>query len=130
MEIQTAKRRHYHFVCLNSSGNERAVQRLKDGIARQGVKIISYRTAGEDYVHATGHGNKEDIRWLHRKMKERFFVPIHGHHYHLQLHKQLAMETGVPEENIVVPDNGSIIEITDAAQKSLYSKKRHQLRRW
>ncbi len=98
-------------------GNERAVQRLKDGIARQGVKIISYRTAGEDYVHATGHGNKEDIRWLHRKMKERFFIPIHGHHYHLQLHKQLAMETGVPEENIVVPDNGSIIEITDAGTK-------------
>ena len=93
-------------------GNERAVQRMKDGLARQGVKVISYRTAGEDYVHATGHGNKEDIKWLHRKLNAKFFIPIHGHHYHLQLHKELAMEVGMSEGNIVVPDNGSIIEIS------------------
>jgi ribonuclease J len=94
-------------------GNEIAVAKMKDGLARQGVKIITYRTAGEDYIHATGHGNKEDIRWLHKKVHERFFIPIHGHHHMLQSHKRLAMETGVPEENIVVPDNGSIIEIVN-----------------
>ncbi len=93
-------------------GNERAVQRMKDGLARQGVRVISYRTSGEDFVHATGHGNKEDIKWLHRKTHPKFFIPIHGHHYHLQLHKELAMEVGMSEENIVVPDNGSIIEIS------------------
>ena len=43
-------------------GNERQVQKMKDGLSRQGVKVISYRTAGEDFVHATGHGNKEDMR--------------------------------------------------------------------
>ncbi len=90
---------------------------MKDGLSRQGVKIISFRTPGEDFVHATGHGNKEDIKWLHRKMHARFFIPIHGHHYHLELHKELAMELGMPEENIVVPDNGSIIEITDNGTK-------------
>jgi ribonuclease J len=98
-------------------GNERAVQKMKDGISRQGVKIISYRTPGEDFIHATGHGNKEDIKWLHRKVNEKFFIPIHGHHYHLQLHKELAMELGIPEENIVVPDNGSIIEIVEDGSK-------------
>lgn len=98
-------------------GNERAVQKMKDGISRQGVKIISYRTPGEDFIHATGHGNKEDIKWLHRKVNEKFFIPIHGHHYHLELHKELAVELGIPEENVVVPDNGSIIEITDAGTK-------------
>ncbi len=98
-------------------GNERSVEKMKDGIARQGVKIVSYKTAGEDYVHATGHGNKEDVRWLHNKMNEKFFIPIHGNHYRLQLHKQLAMETGVSEENIVVPDNGSIIEIVEEGTK-------------
>ncbi len=107
-------------IILSSSiipGNERAVQAMKDGLSRQGVKIISFRTPGEDFVHATGHGNKEDIKWLHRKMHARFFIPIHGHHYHLELHKELAMELGMPEENIVVPDNGSIIEITDNGTK-------------
>lgn len=98
-------------------GNERAVEKMKDGLARQGVKIVSYRTAGEDYVHATGHGNKEDVRWLHKKMHEKFFIPIHGNHYRLQLHKELAMETGVSEENIIVPDNGSIIEISPDGKK-------------
>jgi len=92
-------------------GNEIAVARMKDGLARQGVNIITYRTAGEDYIHATGHGNKEDIRWLHNKVKEKFFIPIHGHHYMLQSHKRLAMETGISDDHIVVPDNGSIIEI-------------------
>jgi ribonuclease J len=98
-------------------GNENAVQRLKDGLARQGVKIVTFRTSGEDYVHATGHGNKEDIRWLHNKVHEKFFIPIHGHHAMLQSHKRLAMETGVPEENIIVPDNGSIIEVSADGEK-------------
>ena len=48
-------------------GNELQVQKMKDGLTRQGVRIISYRTSGEDFIHATGHGNQEDIKWLHRK---------------------------------------------------------------
>jgi len=98
-------------------GNERAVERMKDGLARQGVRVISYRTAGEDFVHATGHGNKEDVKWLHRKTHPKFFIPIHGNHYRLVLHKELAMELGMSEENIVVPDNGSIIEISPDGEK-------------
>ncbi len=105
-------------------GNERSVQRMKDGLARQGVRVISYRTAGEDFVHATGHGNKEDIKWLHRKTHPKFFIPIHGHHYHLKLHKELAMEIGMSEENIVVPDNGSIIEISPDGQKITLRKEK------
>ncbi len=105
-------------------GNENSVQRLKDGLARQGVKIVTFRTSGEDYVHATGHGNKEDIRWLHNKVREKFFIPIHGHHFMLQSHKRLAIETGVPEENIIVPDNGSIIEIIDGGTKMILRKEK------
>ncbi len=105
-------------------GNEVAVARMKDGLARQGVNIITYRTAGEDYIHATGHGNKEDIKWLHRKIKSRFFIPIHGNHYMLQSHKRLAMELGMPESHIVVPDNGSIIEITDKGTKITVRKEK------
>ena len=98
-------------------GNELQVQKMKDGLTRQGVRIISYRTAGEDFVHATGHGNQEDIKWLHRKTHPKFFIPIHGWHSMLVRHKELAMELGQSEENIVVPDNGSIIEISADGQK-------------
>ena len=105
-------------------GNERAVEKMKDGLTRQGVRIISYRTAGEDFVHATGHGNQEDVKWLHRKMHPKFFIPIHGNHYRLVLHKELAMELGCPEENIIVPDNGSIIEISSDGQKMTLRKEK------
>jgi ribonuclease J len=105
-------------------GNERSVAKLKDGLARQGVTIITFRTAGEDYVHATGHGNREDIKWLHRKLNERFFIPIHGHHHMLQSHRRLAMEVGIPENNIIVPDNGSIIEISADGQKMTLRKEK------
>ena len=97
-------------------GNELAVAHLKDNLARHGVKIISYRTS-EEYIHATGHGNQEDVKWLHRKTHPKFFIPIHGHHHMLKLHKDLAMSLGMSEENIVVPDNGSLIEIYDNGEK-------------
>jgi len=105
-------------------GNERAVEKMKDGLTRQGTRIISYRTAGEDFVHATGHGNQEDVKWLHRKTHPKFFIPIHGNHYRLVLHKELAMDLGMSEENIIVPDNGSIIEISADGQKMLLKKEK------
>ncbi|MEK7586069.1 MAG: ribonuclease J [Patescibacteria group bacterium] len=97
-------------------GNEISVQHLKDNLARHGVKIISYRTS-EETIHATGHGNQEDIKWLHRKTHPKFFIPIHGWHSMLVKHKEVAMSIGMSEENIVVPDNGSIIEITNEGTK-------------
>jgi len=105
-------------------GNELQVQKMKDGLTRQGVRIISYRTAGEDFVHATGHGNQEDIKWLHRKTHPKFFIPIHGWHSMLVRHKELALELGMSEENIVVPDNGSIIEISTDGKKIVMRKEK------
>ena len=106
-------------IILSSSivpGNEIAVQHLKDNLSRHGVRIISYRTS-EEYIHATGHGNQEDIKWLHRKTHPKFFIPIHGWHSMLVKHKEVAMSLGMSEDHIVVPDNGSIIEITDSGEK-------------
>jgi len=106
-------------VLLSSSiipGNEITVQKLKDNIARQGARIISYRTS-EVYIHASGHGNRGEIEWLHRKIKPKFFIPIHGWHHKLRVHAELGLEIGMPEKNIVVPDNGMIIEITDKGGK-------------
>ncbi len=104
-------------------GNEISVQKLKDNLARQGVKIINYNT-NETYVHATGHGNKEDIRWLHAKLKEKFFIPVHGWHSYLRQHAELAMEAGILKENIVVPDNGNIIEIIEEGSKIVVRKEK------
>jgi ribonuclease J len=104
-------------------GNEIAVQHLKDNLSRHGVRIISYRTS-EEYIHATGHGNQEDIKWLHRKTHPKFFIPIHGWHSMLVKHEELAISLGMSEENIIVPDNGSIIEIVDKGSKMILRKEK------
>ena len=107
-------------VLLSSSiipGNEKAVQKLKDNLARQGAKIIHYRTS-DVYIHSTGHGNRGELEWIHKKIGAKFFMPMHGNHYMLRVHEDLAQSIiGMPKENIIVPDNGTILEIQDGGNK-------------
>lgn len=106
-------------VLLSSSvvpGNEKTVQKLKDNIARNEARIITYRTS-EVYIHSSGHGNQEEVKWLHKKVNPKFFIPIHGSHYMLRQHAHLAESLGMPSENIVVPDNGMVIDVTDKGMK-------------
>ncbi len=124
MRISNNQYKHFKLsdrdtVVLSSSivpGNEKAVQKLKDSIARQGAKIMHYRTS-DVYIHSTGHGNRGEMEWLHRKMRAKFFIPIHGHHYMLKLHAEMAEQLGIPRANICVPDDGTIIEIQDNGAK-------------
>jgi hypothetical protein len=65
-------------VVLSSSvipGNERAVQKLKDNLSRQGAHIITYHASD---VHASGHGNREEAVWIHKQIRPKFFIPVHG----------------------------------------------------
>lgn len=104
-------------VLLSSSiipTNYNAVINLKDTLYRSGAKIITYLDSD---VHASGHGNRDELRWIHSQMKYRFFMPLHGNHYMLRQHAELAYTMGVPKENVIVPDNGSVIEIYDEGQK-------------
>lgn len=106
-------------VLLSSSiipGNEKMVQKMKDNIARMGAHIMHYRTS-DVYIHATGHANRGEIEWLHRKLQPKFFMPLHGNHYHLKLHAELAYQLGMPRENVIVPDDCNILEIQDGGTK-------------
>jgi len=99
-------------IVLSSSvipGNERAVQKLKDNLSRQGAHIITYHASD---VHASGHGNREEAVWIHKQVRPKFFIPVHGYHYMLRVHGDLAVEMGVKPENVVIPDNSSVIDIT------------------
>lgn len=104
-------------VLLSSSivpGNERNVQKLKDNLSRQGAKIIHYMTSD---VHSSGHANHDEALWFHKKIKAKFFMPVHGYHYMLRVHGDIAKEAGLPESNVIIPDNGMIVEIQDNGQK-------------
>ena len=94
--------------------NYNAVIKLKDNLYRSGAKIITYLDSD---VHASGHGNREELRWIHNHIKYRFFLPVHGFHYMLRQHAELAIQNGAPKENVIIPDNGSVVEIYDGGQK-------------
>lgn len=111
-------------VLLSSSvipGNEKNVQKLKDNLSRQGAKIIHYMIAD---VHSSGHANGDEMLWIHNMVKPRFFIPVHGYHYMLRVHGEIAQRGGVPEENVVIPDNGMVIEISEQGKKITGLKER------
>ena len=87
-------------------GNERSVQFLKDQLLRNGAKVTNYQLLD---VHAGGHGNKEDLRQMIRLVKPKFLMPIHGQYSMMVNHGNMAQEEGIPEENVVIADNGSIV---------------------
>lgn len=110
-------------LILSSSvipGNEIAVQKLKDNIYRKNVKVINYKSAA---VHSSGHGNASELVWVHQTVKPKFLLPVHGHHYHLKSHMYVAVENGFPKENIVVPDNGTIIDIKNGTELIVHKEK-------
>ena len=107
-------------VILSSSvipGNERTVQSLKDDILRQGVKVFHYKMMD---IHAGGHAQKAELTEMIKMMSPKFFLPIHGQYSMLVAHAEIAKETGVPEKNIIVAENGQIINL---GQKGFHLEK-------
>ncbi len=112
-------------ILLSSSivpGNERAVQKLKDNLSRQGAHIIHYRIAD---VHSSGHANKDETAWIHRKIHPKFFMPVHGYHYMLRVHGDISKDTnGLTDDQVIIPDNGSIVEIQSNGEKIVKLKEK------
>jgi len=91
-------------------GNERTVQVLKDELYRQQVRVFHYKMMD---IHAGGHGQEEELKEMIDIMKPKFFLPIHGQYSMLVNHAILASETGIPEKNIAVVENGQVIDLTE-----------------
>ncbi|HEY4502220.1 MAG TPA: ribonuclease J [Candidatus Paceibacterota bacterium] len=110
-------------VVLSSSvipGNELSVQKLKDNLYRNGVRLMHYRASD---VHSTGHGNSGELAWINNKVGARFFMPAYGYHSMLRCHAQAVMDTGFPKQNIVIPDNGSVIDIIEGSKLVVHKEK-------
>ncbi|MEZ0209222.1 MAG: ribonuclease J [Candidatus Paceibacterota bacterium] len=102
-------------------GNERAVQNLKDKLSRQGAHLIHYKTSD---IHSSGHANHDELVWIHRKIHPKFFIPVHGYHYMLRMHADIEHKLGMPDENIIIPDNSMVIEIQDGGNKIVSLKEK------
>ena len=106
--IHTHKNDSYVFSSSVIPGNERNVQFLKDQLYRNGAKVFNYKMLD---IHAGGHGNKEDLRRMIKLMKPKFIMPIHGQYSMMVNHGYLANEEGVPPENVIIADNGTITRV-------------------
>ncbi|MDZ7639268.1 MAG: MBL fold metallo-hydrolase RNA specificity domain-containing protein [Bryobacterales bacterium] len=70
-------------------------------------------------IHVSGHACQEELKTIHTLVKPRYFVPCHGEYRHLYRHAQLAVDLGMPQENVHILSNGDVFE---------YSKRRQQAR--
>jgi len=103
-------------------GNEVSIQKLKDNLYRNDLKIIHY---GMAEIHSGGHARQEDLVWINKTVNPKFFMPGYGNHSMLRIHAQIVHErNNFPKENIVVPDNGTIVEIIDKGNKITVRKER------
>ncbi|MBZ2173717.1 ribonuclease J [Schnuerera sp. xch1] len=90
-------------------GNEKTIFKVINKLVEIGAKVI-YESLAD--VHVSGHACQEELKLMHTLIKPKFFIPAHGEYRHLKRHAELAMELGMPKDNIFIANNGSVIEFT------------------
>jgi ribonuclease J len=89
-------------------GNEKMVHRTINSLFRQGAEVF-YQ--GISNVHVSGHGAQEELKLMLSLLRPKFFVPVHGEYRQLVLHAKLAYSLGIPDEHIIIAEDGDIVEI-------------------
>ncbi len=117
MRIANDEHRKLHLknkdtVVFSSSvvpGNERTVQRLKDEFYRREANVYHYEMMD---IHAGGHAHQEELKKMIEIMKPKFFFPAYGQFSMLVAHSKLAREKGISKKNIILAENGNVIDVT------------------
>ena len=93
-------------------GNENMISRVIDELFHKGAEVIYDRNTD---LHVSGHACQEEQKMLLGLVKPKFFIPVHGEHRMLVKHAELGRIMGVQPKNIVIAENGKVIEITKKA---------------
>ncbi|WGD38598.1 ribonuclease J [Lysinibacter sp. HNR] len=100
-------------VILASSlipGNENAVYRIIDRLIKNGANVVH---KGNAKVHVSGHAAAGELLYCYNILKPRNVLPIHGEFRHLDANAKLAIQTGIPEENVLLAEDGTVIDLKD-----------------
>ena len=92
-------------------GNELKVHDTINRLAKSGAEVLHQEIAP---VHASGHGNAEELRMVLGLLRPRNVMPVHGEFRMLAAHARLARDAGVPPERTAIADNGSVVELSSA----------------
>jgi len=93
-------------------GNETEINTVINQLYKKGASVV-YESLAE--VHVSGHAYQEELKIIHSMLKPKYFVPVHGEYRHLMAHANLAMEMGMNKRNIVIPDLGESITISNSS---------------
>lgn len=91
-------------------GNEKFISRVINQLYRCGAQVV-YDAMAE--VHVSGHAKQEELKLMHALVKPRYFIPVHGEYRMLWQHAVLAESMGIDSRNIVIPEIGQVIEMTE-----------------
>ena len=91
-------------------GNERMVNRTINNLFRLGAEVYY---SSISHVHVSGHAAQEEQKLMLSLVRPKFFMPIHGEYRQLMLHAKLAHSLGIPEDHIIVAEDGDIVEVTE-----------------
>jgi ribonuclease J len=100
-------------VILASSlipGNENAVYRVINGLMKLGANVVHKANAK---VHVSGHAAAGELLYCYNILKPKNVIPVHGEYRHLVANADLAIATGVPEENTFIAEDGTVIDLRD-----------------
>ena len=91
-------------------GNEKTVGKVVNELMKLGAEVI-YEKMYE--VHVSGHACQEELKMIMNLVKPKYFIPVHGEQKHLQKHRLLAESIGIDHRNIVIADNGMLVEMSE-----------------
>src|SRR5262249_20060497 len=98
------------FSATPAPGKEEAVSRTINKLFKQGATVVYGR---HESVHVSGHASTDELKLMIDLTKPEYVVPLHGDYRHMALYARIAQETGIPRENILIPDLGTVIESDD-----------------
>nr|WP_263327960.1 ribonuclease J [Neobacillus sp. Marseille-Q6967] len=90
-------------------GSELLISKTVDMLFRAGANVIS----GKRTIHVSSHGSQEELKLMINLMNPKFFIPVHGEYRMLKAHRKLALQCGLPDDQILIPDRGDVVEYKD-----------------
>lgn len=91
-------------------GNRASINRIINKLYLKGVKVYTNTELSD--IHTSGHAKQEEQKWMLRIIKPEYFMPMHGEYRMLKTHGDLAIDCGIPKENIFICKNGDSVELT------------------
>ncbi|MBM3714922.1 MAG: ribonuclease J [Actinobacteria bacterium] len=91
-------------------GNENAIYRVIDGLTKLGATVVH---KGNAKVHVSGHAAAGELLYCYNILQPKNVLPVHGEYRHLMANAKLAQETGIPEKNTILGENGTVVDLRD-----------------